>query len=48
MDNILQAGGRCNREGKREKADVFVFEMLDSKKKAISVEMDITRDLLKK
>ena len=48
LDNILQAGGRCNREGKREKADVFVFEMLDSKKKAISVEMDITRDLLKK
>ena len=48
LDNILQAGGRCNREGKREKADVFVFELLDSKKKAISVEMDITRDLLKK
>ena len=48
VDNILQAGGRCNREGKRESADVFVFELLDSKKKAISVEMDITRDLLQK
>lgn len=48
LDNILQAGGRCNREGKRKRADVFVFELLDSKKKAISVEMDITRDLLKK
>ena len=48
LDSILQAGGRCNREGKRKRADVFVFELLDSKKKAISVEMDITRDLLKK
>ena len=33
LDNILQAGGRCNREGKRKRADVFVFELLDSKKK---------------
>lgn len=34
---------------KRKRADVFVFELLDSKKESdISVEMDITRDLLKK
>ncbi len=26
IDNILQSGGRCNREGKRERGDVFVFE----------------------
>lgn len=26
IDNILQSGGRCNREGKRECGDVFVFE----------------------
>ena len=25
LDNILQSGGRCNREGKREKGDVFIF-----------------------
>lgn len=27
LDNILQAGGRCNREGKREMADVFIFTL---------------------
>lgn len=27
LDSILQAGGRCNREGKREHADVFVFRL---------------------
>ena len=30
LDNILQAGGRCNREGKRERGEVFVFETSDS------------------
>lgn len=30
LDNILQAGGRCNREGKREQAQVFIFELEDS------------------
>lgn len=29
LDSILQAGGRCNREGKRETADVFVFDLED-------------------
>ena len=27
LDSILQAGGRCNREGKRLDAEVFVFEL---------------------
>ncbi len=27
LDNILQAGGRCNREGKRPEADVYIFEL---------------------
>lgn len=29
LDNILQAGGRCNREGKRERAQVYIFELED-------------------
>lgn len=27
IDNILQAAGRCNREGKRQRAESFVFEL---------------------
>ncbi len=30
LDSILQAGGRCNREGKRENADVFIFERTET------------------
>lgn len=33
LDNILQAGGRCNREGKRAVADVFIFDLADEMKK---------------
>ena len=29
LDNILQAGGRCNREGKRSGAEVYVFDFED-------------------
>ena len=29
LDSILQAGGRCNREGRRAIADVFVFDFAD-------------------
>lgn len=26
LDNILQAGGRCNRDGRRDMGDVYIFE----------------------
>lgn len=31
LDNILQAGGRCNREGRRSCGEVFVYESCDVK-----------------
>lgn len=34
LDSILQAGGRCNREGKRDCADVFVFDFEEEQGKA--------------
>ena len=33
LDSILQAGGRCNREGKRAMADVFIFDLADEAKR---------------
>lgn len=38
LDSILQAGGRCNREGKREDAEVFVFDFADLKRRAAAGE----------
>lgn len=49
VDNILQAGGRCNREGKRNLGDVFIFEMDTYKTKTSKdIRPEITRGLLKK
>lgn len=49
LDNILQAGGRCNREGKRKTAKVFVFELEESgREKTISEKISITKDLFNK
>lgn len=49
LDSILQAGGRCNREGKREIADVFVFDLSeDTKKNALDEKANLTKGLLEK
>lgn len=49
LDSILQAGGRCNREGKRLDANVYIFELIKEKKRASSDERcNITKGLLKK
>lgn len=46
LDSILQAGGRCNREGKRKEAKVLIFERSDALHHRETVESDITRSLL--
>lgn len=51
LDSILQAGGRCNREGKRESADVFVFELLDEEdgiRRAMPFKYSLTQGLMQK
>ena len=46
LDSILQSGGRCNREGKRKEAHVFVFERNEDTRKIQDIKYDITRELL--
>lgn len=49
LDSILQAGGRCNREGLRAGATTFVFEFANKGKTAANDERaNITRELFHK
>ena len=49
LDSILQAGGRCNREGKRKTADVFIFDRTEETRQAASDDKaSLTKGLLKK
>lgn len=48
LDSILQAGGRCNREGKRPSADVFIFDLEEkTKQRALDEKANLTKGLLK-
>lgn len=47
LDSILQSGGRCNREGKRECGNVFVFETDEKPGGEISVRANIVKHMLK-
>lgn len=49
LDSILQAGGRCNREGRRAIADVFIFDFADYTRRApIEEKGNLAKELLGK
>lgn len=47
LDNILQAGGRCNREGCRENGTVYIFETEDAPRGDLGIRANTARDFLK-
>ena len=47
LDNILQAGGRCNREGKRPMADVYIFTADEQNASKEDIRANITRGIIK-
>lgn len=50
IDSIIQAGGRCNREGKRSNSNVYIFEAIegDPYKGDIPIYKNISRAICKK
>lgn len=48
LDSILQAGGRCNREGKRECAEVYVYEQKNERKNIQDIKSNITKGIFDK
>ena len=47
LDSILQAGGRCNREGKLKQAFVNIFQLSDGISNPLTLEQDLTQGILK-
>ena len=45
LDNIIQAGGRCNREGNDESGDVYVFETDEKLIRDLQVPVNIVKSL---
>lgn len=48
LDSVLQAGGRCNREGKRKQAKVHIFEFDDENRTSQDMKSNITLGILDK
>ena len=48
LDNILQSGGRCNREGKRKMADVFIFDFDEENKSRQDVRVNLTKGIMER
>ena len=46
LDSILQSGGRCNREGKRECGDVFIFATDEKPHGDLQIRASAMRELL--
>lgn len=47
LDSILQSGGRCNRDGRRENGDVFIFETADKPQGDMKRRASIVQSLLR-
>lgn len=45
LDSILQAGGRCNREGRRSNSEVYFFSMQEHLKDDLALRANITQQL---
>lgn len=48
LDSILQSGGRCNREGKLEYGDVYIFETDEKPQGEIQVRANIVKEMFNK
>lgn len=48
LDSILQAGGRCNREGKRDQADTYIFEFDDENRTTQDIKGNLTSGILER
>lgn len=48
LDSVLQAGGRCNREGKRNQAEVYIFELNEEKSRVQDIRSNLTKGILDK
>lgn len=45
LDNIIQTGGRCNREGLEKSGDVFIFETDEKPVRELQIPVNIVRSL---